>query len=559
MLINRNASSIIIDGKINMPNYSEQNILVVDDDLLVRRILKKYISSLGYYVDTAEDGRSALEMLRSFSYDLVLTDLEMPILDGIELLKQMSVEFPIIPKIVLTGHGTNNDILAALKTGAYDFLYKPIDDFDILEYSLRRGVESKKLREDKERHVTELEKINEIISMLNSGKSTDEIFNMLNASLKKIIPSDGMVLSMLNETNTFLEIENVLFNHSIFYTIIRKGDRFFLSEFSLNNFIDEEINFLNLGDLSSYIKNNKVHDVFHELHRNGINSLLSVPLILKGRIRGAIFFLSKYKSFFKNHHITFVKSIVGQIALSVQRAELMKEIENHSKNLEKIVSERTEEVLKTQRATIFALSSLADARDAETGDHLERIRNYSVLLMQLYKDEEDHPEIDSRLLRDLYDSSILHDIGKVGIPDSILLKKGFLNEEEFAIMKNHTIIGYEALKNAAGDLGSDFFLNMAMDIILYHHERWDGAGYPYGLKGEEIPLTARIVSIADVYDALTSKRPYKSAFSHEKALDIMQHEEGKYDPELFNLFVKNAEKFNKIKLKYSDEKNGGES
>jgi DNA-binding NtrC family response regulator len=170
-----------------MSNHPEQNILVVDDDLLVRKVLKKYISSLGYYVDTAEDGRSALDMLRSFSYDLVLTDLEMPVLDGIELLKQMSVEFPIIPKIVLTGHGTNDEILAALKSGAYDFLYKPIDDFDILEYSLKRGVESKKLREDRERHVTELEKINEIISMLNSGKSTDEIFNMLNVSLKKIM------------------------------------------------------------------------------------------------------------------------------------------------------------------------------------------------------------------------------------------------------------------------------------------------------------------------------------------------------------------------------------
>jgi response regulator RpfG family c-di-GMP phosphodiesterase len=542
-----------------MSNHPEQNILVVDDDLLVRKVLKKYISSLGYYVDTAEDGRSALDMLRSFSYDLVLTDLEMPVLDGIELLKQMSVEFPIIPKIVLTGHGTNDEILAALKSGAYDFLYKPIDDFDILEYSLKRGVESKKLREDRERHVTELEKINDIISMLNSGKSTDEIFNMLNVSLKKIIPSDGMVLTMLNDTNTFLEIENVLFNHSIFYTLLRKGDRFFVSDFSIKEFIEGEIDILNLGDLGSYIKKNRAHDIFHELHRNGINSLLSVPLILRNYTRGAIFFFSTYKFFFKKHHITFVKSITGQIALSVQRAELMKEIENYSRDLEKKVSQRTEEVLKTQRATIFALSSLADARDAETGDHLERIRNYSVLLMQLYKDEEDHPEIDSRLLRDLYDSSILHDIGKVGIPDSILLKKGFLNKDEFEIMKKHTVIGYEALKNASVDLGSDFFLNMAMDIILYHHERWDGAGYPYGLKCEEIPLTARIVSIADVYDALTSKRPYKSAYTHEKAIEIMQHEDGKYDPELFNLFVKNAEKFNKIRKKYSDEKNGGES
>ena len=126
-------------------------------------------------------------------------------------------------------------------------------------------------------------------------------------------------------------------------------------------------------------------------------------------------------------------------------------------------------------------------------------------------------------------------------------------------MKKHPVIGYDALRNASGDLGSDFFLNMAMDIILYHHERWDGTGYPYGLKGEDIPLSARIVSIADVYDALTSRRPYKEAFSHDKAIDIMKNEEGKYDPELFNLFIKNAEKFNKIRIEFSEEQNGGES
>ena len=542
-----------------MSKNNEQSILVVDDDMLVRKVLKKYISSLGYFVDTAEDGRGALDMLGSRSYDLVLTDLQMPRLGGIELLKEMFREYPDIPKIVLTGQGTNDDIIAALKSGAYDFLYKPIDDFEILEFSIKRAVESKKLKEDKERHLAELEKINEIISMLNSGKSTEEIFSKLHISLKRVIPFDGMLLTLLNDTNTFLNIENMVFNQSNFYSFLRKGDRFFISELSIKQLIDGEIDLLNIEDLALYLKNNKMHEVFSEINRNGINSILAVSLVLKNQIRGIIFFLSSHKSFFRNHHITFVRSIVGQIALSVQRAELMKEIENHSKNLEKMVSQRTEEVMKTQRATIFALSSLADARDSETGDHLERIRNYSVLLMQLYCLEENHPEINARLLRDLYDSSVLHDIGKVGIPDYILLKKGSLTEEEFDIMKKHTVIGYDALKKASEDLGSDFFLNMAMDIILYHHERWDGAGYPYQLKGDDIPLSARIISIADVYDALTSRRPYKEAFSHDEAIRIMTTEDGKYDPELFDIFIKNADKFNRIRMEFSEERTGGES
>jgi len=540
---------------MNRLTSNGHNILVVDDDDLVRKILKKFLTGLGYYVDTAEDGESAQEFLRTSLYDLVLTDLEMPRLGGRELLEHMSNEYPMIPKIVLTGHGTNDDIIAALKAGAYDFLYKPIEDLNILEYSIKRAVESKRLREDKERHLAELEKNNEIISMLNSGKSTDEIFHMLNISLKKVIPFDGMVLTLLNDTNTFLTVENTAFNNGYFHSIIRKGDRYLPSQITIYRLISKEQTTLNIDNLGEYCRKNDMHDIFSQLAGNGINSMLAVSLILKDQTRGIIYFISAARAAFKDHHITFVKSIAGQIALSVQRTELVKEIESHMKNLERLVSERTEEVLKTQRTTIFALSSLADARDSETGDHLERIRNYSVLLMRLYKYDEDHLEISERLLRDLYDSSVLHDIGKVGIPDKILLKNSALTDEEFEIMKTHTTIGYDALRKASGDMGTDFFLNMAMDIILYHHERWDGHGYPKKLKGEDIPLCARIVTIADVYDALTSKRPYKDSYTHEESVSIMIKEEGKFDPVLINLFHKNADQFNEIRLRFSEEKN----
>ncbi len=538
---------------------NDYSILVVDDDELVRKLLSRFLLGIGYRVDVAEDGEGALEQLGKMPYDLVLTDLQMPRLGGRELLEHMSHEYSHVPKIVLTGHGTNDDIIAALKAGAYDFLYKPIGDLNILEYSIKRAVESKRLREDKERHLAELEKNNEIISMLNSGKSTDEIFNMLNLSLKKVIPFDGMFLTLLNDTNTFLTVENAVFNQGFFHNFIRKGERYLASHIAIAGFLDNEQNILNIDNLGTYIKENAVHEVFKELSDHGINSLLAVSLLIKEQSRGIIFFISASNGVFKNHHITFVKSIAGQIALSVQRTELTKEIENHSRNLEKLVSERTEEVLKTQRTTIFALSSLADARDSETGDHLERIRNYAVLLMTLYKYEDDHLEISNRLLRDLYDSSVLHDIGKVGIPDNILLKKGVLTFDEFEIMKKHTIIGYEALKKASGEMGTDFFLNMAMDIILYHHERWDGAGYPKGLKGEDIPLCARIITIVDVYDALTSRRPYKEAMTHDMAISVMKEEEGKYDPSLINLFFKNAEKFNEIREKYSLKENNEET
>ena len=542
---------------MNIEIKNDQNILIVDDDPLVRKVLQKQLAVFGYNVETANDGSTALDMLRLSSYDLVLTDLQMPRLGGRQLLETMSSDFPEIPKIVLTGYGTNDDIIAALKSGAYDFLYKPIDDIDLLEHSIKRAVESKKLREERIRHQTLLEKINEIISMLNSGKSTEEIFSMLNISLKKIIPFDGMVLGLLNETNTFLSVENVFFNQSCFYGIIRKGDRFLASTLTMSPIFTKGVGITNVRDLGAYVKGTKGNDILKDFVSNGINSILVVPLMIGEQVRGILFFISSKKSAFVDYHITFVESIAGQISLSVQRAELMKEIENNAINLEKQVKERTEEIRKTQRATIFALSSIVEARDFETGDHLERMRNYSVLLMQLYKYEEDHAEITKQFLKDIYDSSVLHDIGKVGISDDILLKKGSLSIEEFEKMKAHTQIGYNALKKASHDLGSDSFLNMAMDIVLFHHERWDGAGYPIGLKGENIPLSARAVSIADVYDALTSERPYKRAFSHEEAVEIMKGELGKFDPYLFSLFLKHAKEFDKIRIRYFDELGNG--
>lgn len=537
---------------MNIEINNDQSILVVDDDPLVRKVLQKQLAALGYHVETANDGSTALDMLKVSSYDLVLTDLQMPRLGGRELLESMSNDFPEIPKIVLTGHGTNDDIIAALKSGAYDFLYKPIGDFDLLEHSIKRAVESKKLREERIRHLAILGKINEIISMLNSGKSTEEIFSMLTLSLKKVIPFDGMVLGLLNQTNTFLNVENVFFSQGNYYGIVRKGDRFLVSSLSISSIFTEEGSIINIPDLGLYVKERKVHDIVKDFSSNGVYSILVVPLKIGRQVRGVLFFLSCKRSAFMDYHITFVESIAGQISLSVQRAELMKEIENNSRNLEKQVKERTDEIRKTQRATIFALSSIADARDSETGNHLDRMRNYCVLLMQLYKYEEEHAEITGQFLRDLYDSSVLHDIGKVGIPDSILLKKGSLSAEEFEMMKTHTQIGYNALMQASQDLGSDSFLNMAMDIVLYHHERWDGAGYPTGLKEENIPLSARAVSIGDVYDALTSTRPYKRAFSHKETIEIMKSESGKFDPYLFSLFIKNAEEFDKIRIRYSD-------
>ncbi|MHB0936467.1 MAG: response regulator [Armatimonadota bacterium] len=212
------------------------------------------------------------------------------------------------------------------------------------------------------------------------------------------------------------------------------------------------------------------------------------------------------------------------------------------------VGERIQ-ALETRHVTIFALAKLAESRDPETGQHLERIREYCRVLAQgLGGNKKHHVIVNREFVEMIYLTSPLHDIGKVGIPDTVLLKPGRLSDREFEIMKEHTTIGGNTLGAALQQYPHIEYLHMARDITLGHHERFDGNGYPGKLVGEEIPLCARIVALADVYDALTSKRVYKHAFSHDIAKGIIAMESGThFDPEIVEVFMHNEDAFIEIK------------
>jgi len=205
--------------------------------------------------------------------------------------------------------------------------------------------------------------------------------------------------------------------------------------------------------------------------------------------------------------------------------------------------------LESRDVTIFALAKLAESRDEQTGAHLERIRLYSrVLAEELSQWDRYRHFVDGEYVQLLYLTSPLHDIGKVGIPDAVLLKPGKLTPEEFEVMKQHTIIGYNTLEAAARAHPEAKFLAMARDIALTHHERYDGRGYPHGLAGEAIPLCGRITAVADVYDALTSKRVYKSEFTHDKARSIILEGSGtQFDPDVVEAFARREKDFVVIK------------
>src|SRR6478752_2215268 len=198
----------------------------------------------------------------------------------------------------------------------------------------------------------------------------------------------------------------------------------------------------------------------------------------------------------------------------------------HDKNafLKSEVERRTAQVAAIQDVTILALASLAETRDNETGNHIRRTQHYvRALAEQLREHPRFQRQLDDEKIAILFKSAPLHDIGKVGIPDAILLKPGKLTEDEFEVMKSHTTLGHDALARAEYILGTKVdFLTVAKEIALSHQEKWDGSGYPQGLSGDDIPMSARLMALADVYDALISKRAYKRAFTHEKAAEIIR-------------------------------------
>ena len=223
--------------------------------------------------------------------------------------------------------------------------------------------------------------------------------------------------------------------------------------------------------------------------------------------------------------------------------------------LEQEVSKRTREVMAIQDVTILAMASLAETRDSDTGNHIRRTQYYvTALALKLQPHPRFAAYLDEHTIEMLFKSAPLHDIGKVGIPDRILLKPGRFEPHEMEIMKTHTTLGRDAIEQAERSLGMEVeFLKLAKEIAVGHQEKWDGSGYPYGLKGDDIPVSARLMAVADVYDALISRRVYKDGMPHDKAVSIIVEGRGShFDPDMVDAFVEIAEEFRTIASRFAD-------
>ncbi len=290
---------------------------------------------------------------------------------------------------------------------------------------------------------------------------------------------------------------------------------------------------------------------FMDINMPGMSGLQALPILLKHSQDLAVIIMSGFaevdtavEAMKAGAYDLLQKPInVDELETRVQKAleqrALRIEHRRYIFDIERRVAERTSELEATRKATIIALARLAETRDKETGDHIHRMAYYTVAVARSLHDRKLHRNIlDEQYFSLLFESAPLHDIGKVGIPDSILSKPGKLTAEEFEVMKRHTVIGAEAIRNIFVETGVQSFLNLGAEIALSHHERYDGTGYPQGLKGEDIPLSARILGLTDFYDAVSSPRVYRPyPMPHEEVKQLIQSQVGlHFDPDVVEAF-----------------------
>ena len=246
-----------------------------------------------------------------------------------------------------------------------------------------------------------------------------------------------------------------------------------------------------------------------------------------------------------------IDEVNARIETHLKIKKLQDRLEYHNENLREIVMKQVQEITQGQMATIVAMTKLAEERDDDTGHHIDRTSEFCRMLAKGAKDRGIYTDkINEKFIENIFHASPLHDIGKVAIPDAILLKPGKLTFEEFEIMKTHTNLGAKYLNSVLARFPKNEFVKTGATIAISHHEKWDGSGYPVGTSGEKIALEGRIMAIADVYDALRSKRVYKDAFSHEKSMAIILEGKGQhFDPLLVDVFMDLNKEFDRVRNK----------
>lgn len=483
------------------------NALILDDEFYLGQILAQALNHEGMNAASVTDVDSAIDKLKSQPFDIVISDIYLPGKTGKDFFNYTREFYPDLPFIFMTGNPNLEMAVDLLKKGGYDYIVKPFMISDFVKKVKNTVSESRRLSKEK-------------------GLVKD-----LKALLKQRLEELRIYQDIIEST------EDGLLVLDLDGTIVKTNSGFQ----KMTGWSDGEL----LGHDFGWLKDTVFSDITFEGMREEILQHGVCHKEVKAGTRNE-------ESWICNLSFFPIRDEEGK---TFAYATLMKDV-TASRKMERALIGSLQKTNLAQEAIIFGLARLAEYRDQETGFHLERIRNYCKTFAEELGQHPDYQKIiTDDFIKTIFKTAPLHDIGKVGIPDYILLKPGKLTPIEFEIMKSHTIIGYQTLASIRKQYGEMDFLNMGIEITYCHHERYDGQGYPRGLRGEKIPLPAQILSFADVYDALTTQRAYKKAFSHEESLELMKAERGKhFSPTLLDIFLAISDKFDTIRKQFLEAK-----
>ena len=374
--------------------------------------------------------------------------------------------------------------------------------------------------------------IDELSLRLSLARGLDEVMAIVRSGVRPLIGADGITFVLRDGDKCFYADEDAI-------SPLWKGQRFPL-EACISGWAMLHREVVLIEDI--YADDRIPHAAYRPTF---VKSLAMVPVRQDDPV-GAIGAYWSERKMPSEQEVRILRRIANSAAVAITNLTLTSAL-----------SEARDEAIRAKDAIVFAMADLAETRDNDTGNHIRRTQHYVRALAEgcvehgLYADA-----LDAETIALLFKSAPLHDIGKIAIPDRILLKPGRLTLDEFEVMKTHAALGSRAIANAQAKLGDNScFLHTAAEIAETHHERWDGTGYPRGLKGEAIPLSGRIMAIADVYDALVSERVYKAAIGHAEAVAMIADERGRqFDPDIVDVFVRIHPRFAEIHRHFSDER-----
>jgi response regulator RpfG family c-di-GMP phosphodiesterase len=477
------------------PHEDRPRVLVVDDEKVIRDMLADFLGMEGYDVRTAEDGTAALRELESRHFHLVISDLKMPKMGGIALLDEITRAAPDALTVIMTGFGTVETAINAMKRGAYDYVLKPFK-LDEIVHVIQRGLEKQRLAAEnlRLREAISLYKVSEAIA---ASLSLDQVLETVAESCVHEVRGDLV--------STWLED-----GEGGFFERLRVVGPSFADSAALGRFDPAAV----LGHLAPepFLLEHgaKCAGFFGAEPEPPLQSLVAVPLRVKQRIIGfiAVASFSRGKRFDEGQR-KLLSIVASRAAAAIENARLYEDLQ------------------ATFQQTINGLAKAIDKMDRYTAGHSDRVATYAVLLAERLGLGPAEREI-------VRQSALMHDIGKIGCVLN-LNKPGKLTTEEYEVFKRHPNYGRDILDPIK-------FLHPLIPGVHLHHERWDGRGYPLKLKGNEIPIIARIIAVADTYDAMTSDRSYRRALPHEVALaEIARCSSTQFDPEVASMFTGSIE------------------